>query len=175
MKFAARSKNENGPASVGALPDLGSIPTPAKDREMNKESNTITSAATPVLTRRSILGGLAMASVPVTGSAALVATETPVQTVDRLANELSHALAGYAGGEMHATVWPAGSGRGVQLTVTHFETEDDKDALLNRAHHHASELTDLMERINPDRAWRYHIDAQASFALVCGDRLEERA
>lgn len=80
------TKKAKGPASVGALPDHGSITHPCmRKEEMNEETNTTASA---------------------------VEQEMICDKVDRLARELSEALPQWANGQFMAMVYPAGDVRG---------------------------------------------------------------
>lgn len=42
------------------------------------------------------------------------------------------------------------------------------------AQYHAARLAEVMGTINPSRIWRFHIDHEHGFALVCGDSRAER-
>lgn len=80
----AAAPKANGPASVGALPDRGSIP-PTKEKEMNKARST-TPAGPP---------------------ATLVENEHPWATVRRLTTALSAALYACNDGKWFAQVMPS--------------------------------------------------------------------
>jgi hypothetical protein len=69
----AALQNANGPASVGALPDLGSIHT-GKDKEMNSTKDSTGAAGTPDL--RSMVLDL----------------EDPIANATRMASVLAHLL-----------------------------------------------------------------------------------
>lgn len=122
------TKNENGPASVGALPDRGSI-NPGKDMKMNEATNTTAEHPWEAARRLSrelsaVLGQIegadwaanVMPPVPqaFVGFAAFpmgpAPDEYPVDHINRLAWELSSALDTWQGGTYQAMVLPASTG-----------------------------------------------------------------
>ncbi|MCD2183307.1 hypothetical protein [Rhizobium sp. GN54] len=138
----------NGPASVGALPDRGSI-NPQKDMKMNEARNTTPAGQPATLdhpvknehpweTVRRLTKALSTAlgtcndgrwfaqvmppePMVVSGAAAypMDPDEAPVDRVNRLAWELAEALNDYQGGRFQARIYPSDqAGYAVMLSQT---------------------------------------------------------
>ena len=71
-------QNAKGPASVGALPDRGSIQSPEMDMKMNKHRDSTLAADIPSLSRRGFLGAAAVASLPVAAAATPAPAEVSI-------------------------------------------------------------------------------------------------
>jgi len=75
--------------------------------------------------RRTILKHLPFAAAILAAPAVVSAkmSETPLERVNRLSEELAIALDDYWDGKAHATVFPASSGYGIKMSVTHVEVD----------------------------------------------------
>lgn len=96
------TKKAKGPASVGALPDRGSITHPCmRKEEMNEVTNT---------------------------TAPAVEQEMIGDKVDRLARELSEALPQWVNGQFMAMIYPAGDIRGYWFRNVRFDRDENGNA-----------------------------------------------
>lgn len=112
-----------------------------------------------------IIPGLATVTLaPVAAFAAV--PETPAEKVNRLAEDLSHALDEYAGGTMHAKVFPASAPYGgLQLMMP--DSGRQPEAILQTK---ISEMQSRLQEMHPEKKWRSHMDKGNSFLLFVGDK-----
>ncbi len=109
-------------------------------------------------TRRAFLKSAPLAaatiSLPIAGYADAAMAELPVQRVNRIAEELSHALNDYARGKMHAVVYPSNKGGqysvGFVVTDLHITPEVELRTSMERT-------KQALAKMYPDKDIRSHL------------------
>lgn len=128
-------------------------------------------------TRRSFLGGLAVASLPVAAVTAPV-EEVPIEKANRLAHELSDVLNDYLSGGFKAIVEPSGSSKWPVLfqrmdkpqgrfdLQEWLDAQDDKSVI----DFHLSRLVKALNKADPSRSYRAEVNYdEYGFIVLMGD------